>query len=154
MGSDDVEQFVSGVIVAPPLEGAEEEKVTGGGFYRASSTKAATFGFNVQRKTADGPVTGELEYHNFLTDEDIHLSDFTSLTCADTNSDGLKDKCNFSGMGINKTTGMAVTCDVEVHDNNEPGNKPPRDSFSITGAGCAPSSGELDGGNIQIHKSS
>jgi hypothetical protein len=151
-GSDHVFQFTSSIIIAPPI-GTEAEKVTGGGFYLITASMAARFGFNVQRMTAGGPITGDLEYHNFATGENIHLTDFTTLTCADTDADGVKDKCNFSGMGLNRTSGLAATCDVEVHDNNEPGNKPPRDSFSITGANCAPSSGDLQGGNIQIHKS-
>jgi len=152
-GSDHVFQFQSPAIVAPPI-GAEAEKVTGGGFYLVTPTKAAHFGFNVQRQTASGPVTGELEYHNFDTGDNIHLSEFTSLTCTDTNGDGVKDRCDFTGTGTANQT-MAVTCAVEVHDNNEPGNKPPKDSFKISSVmgNCAPSGGDLKGGNIQIHQS-
>jgi hypothetical protein len=144
-GSDDVQQFMSGVIIAPPV-GQEEAKVTGGGMY-AVPGGAATFGFNVQRKEDGGPITGQYEYQNHATGENVHSVTIDTLVVSDTNGDMKLDTATFSGTCTNNKT--PCTFEVTVEDKGEPGKN---DTHKISGVVITPTSGTLAGGNIQIHE--
>lgn len=147
-GTDDVQQFESTVIFEP---GAEAAKVTGGGMY-AVPGGAATLGFNVQRKVEDGPVSGQYQYQNHATGENVHSETIDTLVVSDTDADGKPDKAEFSGTCTKKQAGAETPCtfNVVVEDKGEPGRN---DTHSINGVVIVPTSGTLSGGNIQIHKS-
>lgn len=113
-------------------------KVTGGGSI-AVPGDTATFGFNVQRETAGGPVKGQLEYQNHATGENVHSVAITGLVISG-------NQATFSGTCTNN--GAPCTFQVTVQDNGEPGQN---DTFNIQGAGITPAGGVLNGGSIQIH---
>jgi streptogramin lyase len=134
-GSGHVFQFTSASVL-PAAPG----KVTGGGFITVPNG-AATFGFNVQRQVSGGPVSGELEYQNHATDENVHSVAITSLVIAGNTA-------SFGGSCTNN--GAPCTFSVTVQDNGEPGID--KDTFQIEGAVITPAAGVLRGGNIQIHQ--
>jgi hypothetical protein len=139
-------------ILEPALEPTEAAKVTGGGMY-AVPGGAATLGFNVQRKEEAGPVGGQYQYQNHATGENVHSETIDTLVVSDTDGDGKPDKAEFSGTCRKRQAGAETPCtfNVVVEDKGEPGRN---DTHSINGVVIVPTSGKLDGGNIQIHKSS
>ena len=111
-------------------------KVTGGGTVSGGS---ANFSFNVDRKSAGGPIKGELRYSN-PGGTDIRSVNITSLTISGNTA-------FFSGSCTNNGAPCMFT--VQVQDNGEPGRN---DTFSIKVFDRPTEGGRLSGGNIQVHK--
>lgn len=133
-GNGAVYEFTSAAVVA-----SEPGTVTGGGFIGVPDG-SATFGFNVKQTQQNGPISGQLEYHNHATGEDVHSVAITSLFISGNTA-------NFGGTCTNN--GSPCTFNVTVQDNGEPGAG--RDTFEIQGTVITPEGGTLEGGNIEIH---
>ena len=115
-------------------------KVTGGGTGTVNTAcGVASFGFNVQRKVADGSVTGSLTYTSPRAGIHLKATSFTFFTVTGTSAD-------FGGAC--KNNGSPCTFAVHVEDHGESGKT---DVFVITINGGAPQGGVLRSGNIQIH---
>jgi hypothetical protein len=116
-------------------------KVTGGGTGTVNTAFGiATFGFNVQRKTGGGAITGSLTYTNPGESLKLKSTSITSFVVNGTSAD-------FSGTcKLNNVTNCTFT--VHVEDNSQDGST---DVFLISINGGAAEGGTLRTGNIQIH---
>jgi hypothetical protein len=85
-------------------------KITGGGSIPVA-VDIGTFGFTVQRATADGPIQGDLQYVNHATGARVHSVTFTSFSVADT-------AATFGGTCLNND--MPCTFTVQVTHNGLP----------------------------------
>ena len=112
-------------------------KITGGGSIPVAGD-IGTFGFTVQRATADGPIHGDLQYVNHATGARVHSVTFNSFSVADTTA-------TFGGTCLKNDVPCTFT--VQVTDNGQPIT----DTFSITVSGAPKEGGTLRSGNIQIH---
>lgn len=113
--------------------------MTGGGQVNVPGGKG-NFGFNVKRDTTNGPISGQLEYHNHATSSNVHSVSITSLAISG-------NMATFSGTCTQN--GNPCTFTVTCEDNGEPGRT---DKFTISVNGGAAQGGTLDKGNIQIHR--
>jgi hypothetical protein len=129
----------------PPPEEQPAAKVTGGGSVAVTGGKG-TFGFVVQRKETNGPITGELQYNNHVTGANVHSIEFTDLSAA--TKPGPYSFGGTCSLKFPNVPAVEVTCHVEGQDMGEPGTS---DSFTIT-YGVITEGGTLTGGNIYIHK--
>ena len=121
--------------IAPPPR-PTTGKVTGGGSVDVAGG-IATFGFNVKRQAADGPIDGQLQYVNHATKTKVHSVALDSFTI-DGNTATFGGTC--------EANGTPCTFRVKVQDNSESGI----DHFTIT-VDSRPSEGDtLRGGNIDI----
>jgi hypothetical protein len=120
------------------IAAASVGKITGGGSIVVDGN-IGTFGFVVQRATADAPIQGDLEYINHATGARVHSVTFNSLSVDYTTA-------TFGGTCTNN--GAPCTFTVAVTDNGEPGTT---DTFSISTSGGPTEGGTLRSGNIQIH---
>src|SRR2546425_10686903 len=113
-------------------------KVTGGGVINVTGG-TANFGFVAQRKTTDGPVSGNLNYLNHASGRHVH-GPVTSLTI-------IGNLAEFSG-----PCGTSCTFTVAVQDNAEPDGSG-RDVFITTVIASPPdvAGGPIRSGNIQVH---
>lgn len=122
----------------PPPPPATPGKVTGGGSVEVPGG-TASFGFNVQRKTTGGPVTGQVQYENHATGVRLHSEEITSLVIAG-NAATIDGTCTADG--------SPCTFSVSVTDTGEPGAS---DAFTMSVNGSPPEGGLLRSGNIRIH---
>jgi hypothetical protein len=120
------------------MAAASTGKITGGGSISVAGD-IGTFGFTVQRTTANAPIQGDLQYVNHATKAKFHSVSITSFSISDTTA-------TFAGTCVNN--GAPCTFTVNVIDNGEPGNA---DAFSISISGASAEGGTLRSGNIQIH---
>jgi hypothetical protein len=142
--------------------------VTLGGFQNASVTsgqKQCTFGGNV-----GPPPSGALEvnFHSGVLDGfKFHTNDIQAIQCLDMGSTGPQQPGGKKGLEVDtlefECTGKlnnmpGYTCSGFFKDGGEPAGKKGNDKDQIhveildpNGAPAAECSGELDGGNIQIH---
>ena len=136
------EYFVLSDLTEPVLVPMEAAKVSGGG--SLVGTPANT-GFVVQRKIANGPVSGEWQFVNKTTGDIVH-----SLSITDLEVSG--NTATFSGSCRNENAPDGAPCSfrVTVTDNGEGAQAPP-DTVTVAGTGFAGGSGTLNG-NIQIHR--
>ena len=112
-------------------------KITGGGSI-AVGGDIGTFGFTVQRATANAPIKGNLQYVDHSTGDKLSGVTFTSLSIGETTAT-FAGTCMRNGVPCNFT--------VQVTDNGEPGNA---DAFIISVSGLPAQGGTLRSGNIQI----
>jgi hypothetical protein len=139
--------FTITVLSVPDLPG----KVTGGGQIKVPmgvrGKDFANFGFNVQRKTTDGPVTGQLEYQNHARGLNVHSVMMLTLDIVDNTA-------TFTGTCIKAGT-IPCTFTVVVEDNDEPGRNVDEFTISVSGepieGSLSPGGQPITKGNIQIH---
>jgi Beta-propeller repeat len=120
------------------IAAASTGKITGGGSISVAGD-IGTFGFTVQRTTANAPIQGDLQYVNHATKAKVHSVAITSFSISDTTA-------TFAGTCL--SNGAPCTFTVNVTDNGEPGNA---DAFSISVSAASAEGGTLRSGNIQIH---
>jgi hypothetical protein len=113
-------------------------KITGGGSI-AVGGDIGTFGFTVQRTTANSPIKGDLQYVDHSTGTKVRSVTFSSFSVVQTTA-------TFAGTCV--SNGMPCTFTVQVIDNGEPGTT---DVFNISVSGTAAQGGTLRSGNIQVH---
>jgi hypothetical protein len=130
--------FVAKISDAVPPGSSIVGKVTGGGSIQLGN-RIGTFGFAVQRKTADGPINGSLQYFNHATGSKVRAVTFTALTIAGATA-FVEGTCTINGSPC--TFALTVTA----------GDGPEGETFVIRIAGAAPEGGGLRGGNIHIHQ--
>jgi hypothetical protein len=112
--------------------------VTGGGSIDVVGG-IGTFGFIVQRQTATGPISGEVQYVNHASGANVHSVLITSFAI-------VGNTATFGGTCTNN--GVSCTFAVHVTDNGEPGTT---DTFTISVSGGPTEGGTLRSGNILIH---
>jgi len=120
------------------IAAASTGKITGGGSISVAGD-IGTFGFTVQRTTANAPIQGDLQYVNHASRAKLHSVTITSFSISDTTA-------SFAGTCV--SNGAPCTFTITVTDNGEPGTT---DAFSISVSGASAEGGTLRSGNIQIH---
>ncbi|HYS17149.1 MAG TPA: SBBP repeat-containing protein [Candidatus Binatia bacterium] len=158
-GGDDT--FVARIAdIVPAAAGGPPEtkgKVTGGGYIKVikgGRSGKGTFGLEAHRKTLDEPVHGTVEYHNHLTDAELH-GIVNSLSVDQTTR-------TFHLAGTCRCGSSCAVFQVDGQDVREPGKN--ADKFTITyctsagppATGCttdgAPPNDVIVSGNLQVHK--
>jgi Beta-propeller repeat len=125
---------ITEVVLPPP---SSVGKVSGGGAIDVSGG-IATFGFVVQRDSADGSIKGKLDYVNHQSGTKLQATAYTTFTISN----------NTASIGGNCTNNDGpCTFMVNVADNGEPGTN---DVFSISVSGGPTEGGTLRSGNVQI----
>ena len=113
--------------------------ITGGGFIGSGGTSA---NFGVAGGIKNGGFWSHLLYVNHGTGIRVKGTGVTSYTVTDTNCRRITGSCEVNGT-------PAETYQVDVCDNGEPGTS---DTFVLSVNGAAQLSGQLTGGNIQLHR--
>ncbi len=125
-------------IVTPPPTGGDF--FTGGGFIETGDV-FANFGVAGGLRE-NGELFGHLNYIDHGTETRIRATAVTTYTEVNENTRRLEGECEVNEIGGN-------TFVVEVVDNGEPGID---DTFSISVSNGYEASGNLVGGNIQLHE--
>ena len=113
-------------------------KVTGGGSIELRNGRG-TFAVTAHRKTADGEITGNLQYVNHATGVRVRSVTITSLAIAGSAAT-IEGTCT--------TNDVPCTFVVTVTDNANAGTS---DTFIIAVSSSPTEGGLLHGGNIQVH---
>src|SRR5439155_19054948 len=105
-------------VTQAPLPGQQPPaKWTGGGTIAVPDGNAS-FGFNVQRKTTNGPVSGQLEFNDHAKKLTVHSTSIDSLTVSG-NTATFSGSCQESQKGSPKSS---CTFTVTVQDNGKSGD--------------------------------
>lgn len=115
-----------------------EDRVTGGGHIKAAQGKAT---FAITAGTRKDGFHGHLVYGDKGSDLKVKGTGVTSYVVTDARTRSIE--------GTAMINGVVGTYKVVASDNGEPGRK---DSFTITLSTGYTATGNLSGGNIQIHK--
>ena len=119
---------------------SDDDFVTGGGFINGPTLgNKANFGF--AGGTRDGDLWGHLVYHDHGDGTKVESLSITDYVVVDANTRRIEGAAEVDGVS-------GFTFIVEVTDNGEPGTN---DEFSIELSNNYSASGDLQGGNIQLH---
>jgi hypothetical protein len=122
---------------APP---PGKDFVTGGGWITPTSRSKANFGVAGGTKP-NNALWGHLSYIDHGTRMKVKGTGVTSYEITGPTSRRIKGTCEINGQG-------GFTYQVDVSDNGEPGRN---DTFAISLSNGYKASGNLGGGNIQLH---
>lgn len=122
-----------------PVNSADDF-VTGGGFIDGP-TLGANANFGIAGGMRDGDLWGHLVYHDHGDGTKVKSLSISDYTVVDANTRRIEGAAEVNGVS-------GFTFVVEVSDNGEPGDN---DEFSIELSNGYSASGNLQGGNIQLH---
>jgi hypothetical protein len=118
-------------------------KTTGSGEINVFNPNGvSSFGFNVQRQVAGGPISGSLNYYNNARSLNVVSTSLTSLTINGNTA-------TFSGACTKN--GLSCTFTVTVVDNAEPGKNADKFTISVSGEPVEGNTAAITKGNVQVH---